>query len=110
MVRLHHSLVDFLDQHLAADFLSQRRMVVSQEAAFAGLCLDDADAFQLGICFGNRIAINSQFLGKWPDVWKRFSRLQGARRRCGFDLVDDLQIDGLAGLVIDLDQHNRTLS
>jgi hypothetical protein len=70
MVRLHDGLVDLLDQQLAPDFLSQFRMILFQETTPPGQRFNYPLVFQLGIRFGDRIAIDSQFLSQRPDRWE----------------------------------------
>ena len=81
MVRLHNGLVDLLDQQLAPDFLAQRRLIFFQETTPPRQRLDHAQAFQLGIGLGDRVAVDAQFLGQRTDGWKRLAGLAAPRRR-----------------------------
>ena len=107
VVRLHDGLIDFLDEHFSPDFLSERRMIFFQEAALPRQRLDHTHAFQLGICFRDRVPVDAQFFSKRPDARQRFTGFQCARRCSRLDLIDNLQVNGLPGFVIQLQQHGR---
>ena len=100
-----HSLVDFLHQQLLPDLLGERRAVLFEEAAFAGEGLDDALALEFGVCFGDGIAIDAQFLRQRPDGRERLARTERPGRGGVADLIHQLKINRLAGLEIDLKHH-----
>src|SRR5712664_1163200 len=57
-VCLYDGLVDLLDQELAPDFLAQCRVILFQKTAPPRQRLDHAQAFQFGISFGDRVAVD----------------------------------------------------
>jgi len=63
---------------------------------------DYTEAFQLGIRFGDRVAVEMKFFRQRPDGRERLARLQCARCGSSLSLVDELEIDRHAGLEIDL--------
>src|SRR5207253_9917751 len=88
MVRLYNGLVDFLDEQLAADFLSQGRMILFQETTSPRKRLDHAEAFQFRISFGDRVAVDAKFLSQRTDGWERLAGPQRPRCSRGLDLID----------------------
>lgn len=98
-------LVDLLDEQLAADFLAQRGVVFFQEAALAGQSLDDALVFQFGIGLGDGVAIEAKFFSQRANGRERLAGLQSAGGGGGLDLVDQLEISGLAGFEIDMQEY-----
>src|SRR5437016_7136309 len=86
MVSLYNGLVDFLDEQLAADFLSQGRMILFQETTSPRKRLDHAEAFQFRISFGDRVAVDAKFLSQRTDGWERLAGPQRPRCSRGLDL------------------------
>ena len=107
MVRLHNGLVDVLDQQLAPGVLAQSRMIFFQEAAPPRQRLNHAQAFELRIGLGDGVAIDAQLLRQRTDGGKRLARLERPGSGGGFDLIHNLEVDGHAGLEIDLENHIR---
>src|SRR5262245_46998950 len=105
MVGLNDGLVDLVGQQPQTGILSQRRSSVADEAALAGERFDDALALALGVRLGDRVAIDAQVLGQRPDRRQQVARLRRPRGDGRLHLVHHLQVDWLAGFVIQLEQH-----
>ena len=82
-------------------------MVFRYKTAFARQRFDDALALQFRVGFRHRIPIDAQLLGERTDGWQWLSRLQGAGCGRRFNLVHQLQVNGLAGLKIELNKHGE---
>ena len=108
-MRLDDGVVDLLGNELLPDFFLVGRVVRADEAALAGDRLDDALALELGVGLGDRVAIDAQLFGERPDRGQRVARLDGARCRGGLHLVDDLQVDRLAGLEVQEQAHDTVI-
>ena len=106
VMRVHDDVVERLGEQLAAHVLPERRVaLVADEAALAGDGLDDALALELGVGLGDGVAVDAQLLGQRPDAGKRLARLHRAGRGGDLHLVHELQVDGLAGLEVELESH-----
>ena len=105
VMRLNDCLVDFFNEHFSPHVFSQWRLAFLEETTLARDGFDNAEVFQLGIRLSDRVSIHAQFLRQRPDARQCFSQFQCARCRSGLDLIDHLQINGLAGFEIDLDEH-----
>ncbi len=75
----------------------------------AGDGLDDALVFELGVGLGDGVAIDAEVLGERPDAGKGFARLHRAGGGGDLHLVDQLLVDGLAGLEVELKSHRVTV-
>jgi hypothetical protein len=107
---LHESLINFGDEQLAANFFAQRAVIGFEKAAAAGLSLHYAETFQFRIRFGDRVSIDAKFFGKRPNGREHFAGAQCSGSGGGFDLIDELKVDGFAGFVVDLKEHIGLLS
>jgi hypothetical protein len=105
VVRLHDGLIHLFGQQAHAGVLAERRRLAADEATLACGRGDDALALELGVGLGDRVAIDAQVLGERPNRRQGIAGLGRARRDGGFDLVDQLQVDRLTGLVIQLKLH-----
>ena len=92
-------------QQLVADLFGQRAFVLLQKAALAGGGFDDAQAFQLGVSFGDGVAVDAQFLGQRTDGREGVPRPQGAGSGGITDLINQLEINRFAGLKINVKHH-----
>src|SRR5512138_470326 len=106
-MRLHHRFVDFSGEKLSAHFSLVGRVVDPQEAALAGDRLDHALALEFRVSLRDGVAVDAQLLGERTDRWKGFPRLDGAGGCGSSDLIDDLQVNGLAGFEVELEAHRR---
>src|SRR2546429_3050667 len=84
-------------------------MILFQETTSPRKRLDHAEAFQFRISFGDRVAVDAKFLSQRTDGWERLAGPQRPRCSRGLDLIDQLEIDGHAGLEIDLQYHASRL-
>jgi len=105
LMRGDEGLVDPADEDLVARFLSKGGDVFLEETALAGHGFDHAQALQFGVGLGDGVAVEAQLLGQRADGGERFAGLERARGGGVTDLIDQLEIDGLAGLEIDLKCH-----
>ncbi len=110
MMSLYERLIDFRDEKLAADFFADSSVVFFKEAAAAGLCFDDAETFELGVGFGDGVAIDAKFLRKRSNGRQRFAGSKSTGSGGGFDLIHYLEVDGFAGFEVDLKEHVVLLS
>ena len=69
-----HGFVDFGHQQLVAGFLGQRAFIFLEKAALSGDGFDDAQALQLGVSLGDRVAIDAQFLSQRTNGGERIAR------------------------------------
>src|SRR5689334_5456834 len=99
-------LIDLSLQQLLTHLLSKGGMVSLQEITFAVNGFDNPLALQFGVSLGNSIAVYAKLFGEWPKRWQRISRAQLAGGGGITDLVSQLEVDGLAGLEIDLKDHS----
>src|SRR3954469_19781432 len=108
VMRLHHRVVHRLRQQLQAHFFFVGGAVGANEAALAGQRLDDALVLELGVGPRYRVAIDAKFFRQRPDRWQRLTGMDRAGGRRGFDLVDELEIDRLAGFETEIESHHCT--
>jgi hypothetical protein len=87
----------------AADllFVKQPRGLPVDIAAAARNRADDAVAFEVLKCSGNRIGINAEFPSELSDRGKQVIVVQGSGSHCLSDLGLDLKINGDAGSGMD---------
>ena len=105
LVRGDHRFVYSGHQQLVADFFGQRAFIGLEKAALSGDGFDDAQAFQLGVSFGDGVAIDAQFLGQRTNGGKRVARAQAAGSSGIADLIHQLEINRFAGLKINAKHH-----
>ena len=105
-MRRHDRLVDLHHQHLVPDLFPEGRVAVLDEATFAGDGLDHTLVFQFRVGLGDGITVDAELHRQWPDRREGIAGPELAGSGGGADLVDDLEIDRLAGFKIELDQHS----
>src|SRR5687767_4660581 len=97
----HNRFIDFLGEQFVANLFGEWRIVLLQKTTFASNSFDDALPFQFRISLGDGVAIDSQFFSEWSNRRKRFAGTQHAGSSGVTNLIDQLQIDWLAGFEID---------
>jgi hypothetical protein len=80
--------------------------VGADETAFPGECFNHALTLELGVGFGDGIAIDAEFFRQGTDRRQRLARPNGAGCGGGFHLVNELQVNGFAGLEIEVKSHS----
>ena len=105
LVRRDQRLVNPDGDNLVARFLGEGRIVLPKKAAFARNGFDHAQAFQLRISLGHGVAVQMQLLGQRSNGRERFASLEAAGSGGVAHLIDQLQINRLAGFKIDLKCH-----
>src|SRR5262245_30178985 len=108
MMRLDDGGVDVVLEHLETRVLAIRRAAVLHETALAGVGLDDALALELGVGLRDRVAVDAERLGERTDTGKAVAGAERAGCDGQLHLVDDLEVDGLAGRERDVKAHWRT--
>src|SRR2546425_9475251 len=109
VMRVHYRFVDRFRQEPPPHVFLERRAIGPNEAALPDNRLDDALAFELGVCLRDGIAVHAQFLGQRPNGRQGLAGLQRAGRGRKLYLIDQLQVDGFARLEIELEQHVTVL-
>src|SRR5665213_1377680 len=102
----HDRFVNFLAQNFLAGGLGEGRIAAFEETTTTRNRLDDALVFQLGVSFGDGIAIEAKLLRQGPNRRQRLAGAQPARGGGVTNLVHQLEIDRLARLEINLQKHN----
>src|SRR5262245_55105151 len=106
---LDHRFVDGFRQRLPAGVLLHGGLHGTDEAALAGVCLDDTLGLELRVGLGDGVAVDAQLFGERPD---RRQALAGAHRtggRRGLYLVSELQVNRFARLEVDRESHSATV-
>ena len=68
-------------------------MIFFQEAAAAREGLDDAEAFQFGIGFGDGVAVDTKVFRERANGGEGFAGPEGAGGGGSLDLLDQLKVD-----------------
>ncbi len=105
----NHGVVYPGHEKLFARLLGQRVFIVLEKAPFPGDGFDDAQPLQLGIGFGDGIAIHAQFLGQRSNGRERIAMSQSPGSGGITDLIDQLEINRFAGFKIDAKDHALTV-
>jgi hypothetical protein len=67
VVRLHHDLINFLNEELPAKVLLKRAAIVSYKTSLACYGFDHSLRLQLSIGFGDGVPVEAEVLGEWAD-------------------------------------------
>src|SRR2546426_144476 len=100
-------LVPFCSEQPFPDRFAEMGIALLQKEPLTRNRFDDALGLQLGVGFGDRVAVDAQFLGQRPKGGQWLARAQSSGSRRVTNLIGQLQINRLAGLEIDQKYHLR---
>ena len=96
VMRLNDGMIDVVGKQFESNVLLEGGTGISNEAPLAGNRFDDVLALELGVRFGNGVAVDPQVLREEPDRRQRISCLESAGSQSGFGLIDELEVDRLS--------------